>query len=245
MTLQLDLTLLGEHPTVREALERHGFQKLSPNTFSNGRATVRFEGPMMIALPGDGSRTWQSNVASAPPEVVVGLLDTILAIPSFFSQGELDRRVERAHAAKMALDRIVDVIRETPETHGSPELRRFLWSLFNGHHVLNLWRLRQELDSQRGTWVTEVFTAWMDGLVPDDFLRRSLSDSGEMERWGTARLSTAERGCLEKALDAVCEILRSTPPGVAHSALTCAMALLREAGGSTPEVGPSDPGPCR
>lgn len=245
MTLQLDLTLLAEHPTVREALERHGFQKLSPNTFSNGRATVRFEGPMMIALPGDGSRTWQSNVASAPPEVVVGLLDTILAIPSFFSQGELDRRVERAHAAKMALDRIVDVIRETPETHGSPELRRFLWSLFNGHHVLNLWRLRQELDSQRGTWVTEVFTAWMQGLVPDGFLRRALRDSAEMERWNTARLSPAEQRGLDNAAAAVCEVLRTTPPGPAHSALTRARDLLREAGEATAAVDRSDSSSCR
>ncbi len=150
MALQLDQTILADHPRVREALERHGFQKTNASGFSNGRATVRFEGPMMIAVPGDGSRTWQSNVASAPPEVVVGLLDTVLPIPSFLSQAELDRRVERAHAAKMALDRIVDVIRESPETHGGPELRRFLWSLFNGHHVLNLWRLRDELDFQRG-----------------------------------------------------------------------------------------------
>jgi hypothetical protein len=245
MALQLDQTILADHPMVREALERHGFQKINASAFSNGRATVRFEGPMMIAVPGDGSRTWQSNVGSAPPEAVVGILDTVLPIPSFLSQAEVDRRVERAHAAKMALDRIVDLIRENPENHGGPELRRFLWSLFNGHHVLNLWRLRHELDSQRGAWVTEIFTAWMQGLVPDDFLRRALRDSGEMERWNAARLSPAEQRRLGNAADAVCEILRTTPPGAAHSALTRAIDLLREAGEATAEVERSDSGSCR
>ena len=67
MALQLDPTLLADHALVREALERHGFQKTHASAFSNGRATVRFEGPMMIAVPGDGSRTWRSNVGSAPP----------------------------------------------------------------------------------------------------------------------------------------------------------------------------------
>lgn len=213
MTFVSAQTLLVDHPMVREALERHGFQKINASAFSNGRATIRFEGTMMIAEPGDGSRTWRSNVASAPPEAVVGLLDTILPIPSFLSQAELDRRVERAHTAKMALDRIVDVIRENPERPGGRGLRRFLWSLFNGHHVLNLWRLREELDPQRGAWVTEVFAAWVEGLVPDDFLRRALTDSGEMARWDAHRLGTPESPDLGEILEVMDRFLRTAPPG--------------------------------
>ncbi|MGE3309812.1 MAG: hypothetical protein AB7O66_07575 [Limisphaerales bacterium] len=85
----------------------------------------------------------------------------------------------RTHAAKIALDRVVELIREAPDAPPSREFRRFLWSLFNGHHPINLWRLRHTLDRQQSEWATEVFTASMNGHVSEELLRRALTDSGE------------------------------------------------------------------
>jgi hypothetical protein len=245
MALVSTPTLLADHPALRACLHNRGFERTSPSEYSNGRATVRFEGSKVLATPLDGSKAWRTDLGSVPPEAAVGVLDAILATPPFLSNAARDAIMEQAHRAKIALDRIVDVIRESPETHSARELRLFLGSLFNQHHATNLWRLKDALDSQRAAWVTELFTAWMQGLVPDDFLRRALRDSGEKERWDAARLTTAERGCLDNATEAACEILRSTTPGVAHSALSRAIALLREDGESTSEVERLDSGLCR
>jgi hypothetical protein len=106
----------------------------------------------------------------------------LLATPPFLSQPEIDRRLERDHAVKIALNRIVEVIRETPEIPSSRELRQFMWSLFNGHHAINLWGLKNSLDHQKAGWATEVLAAWMDGYLPEELLRRALTDSGGMER---------------------------------------------------------------
>jgi len=153
---------------------------------SGHRGVVHFEGTRLVAIPGDGSRTWRSEVGSVPPEGVVALLDAFLTTPPFLSQQEIDRRLARTHAAKIALDRIVEIIREAPDAAPSLELRRFLWSLFNGRHLLNLWRLRHALDRQQSGWATEVLTAWMNGHVSEEHLRRALTDSGEMERCDAA-----------------------------------------------------------
>jgi hypothetical protein len=181
MAPQLAQPTLADHPLIRECLAAHGFQPTGRSQFSNGRATVHFEGTRLVAIPGSGSRTWRSEFGSVPPEAIVALLNAFLATPPFLSQQEIDRRLERTHAAKIALDRIVELIREAPDAAPSRELRRFLWSLFNGHHLLNLWRLRHTLDRQRSGWATEVFTAWMNGHVSDELLRRALSGCGQIE----------------------------------------------------------------
>jgi hypothetical protein len=185
MTPALSHPTLAEHAMIRESLKAHGFEPTGRNRFFNGRATIHFEGTRLVAIPGDGSRTWRSDVGSAPPEAVVALLDAFLATPPFLPQQEIDRRLARTHAAKIALDRIVEIIRESPEVAPSRGLRRFLWSLFNGHHVINLWRLRHALDQRQSGWATEVFTAWMNGHVSEELLRRALTDCGEMEPRGT------------------------------------------------------------
>ncbi len=182
MTPALSQPTLAEHALVRECLKAHGFEPTGRSRFRNGRATLHFEGTRLVAIPGDGSRIWRSEVGAVPPEAIVALLDASLATPPFLSQQEIDRRLARTHAAKIALDQIVELIREAPNAAPSVELRRFLWSLFNGHHLLNLWRLRHTLDRQQSAWATEVFTAWMHGHVSDELLRRALSDSGEVEQ---------------------------------------------------------------
>ncbi len=152
-------------------------------------------------------------------------------VPPFLSQQEIDRRLERTHAAKIALDRIVELILGAPDAAPSRELRLFLGSLFNGYHVINLWTLRHALDRQQSGWATEVFTAWMGGHVSDELLRRALTDSGEMGRLNSAHthLSSADQQRLHDAVDGVTELLRTISPGSSHAVLTRALALLHEA----------------
>lgn len=228
MTPALSQPTLAEHVLIRECLKAHGFEFTGRSRFSNGRATVHFEGARLVAIPADGSRTWRSDVGSVPPEAVVALLDAFLATPQFLSQQGIDRRLARTHAAKIALDRIVELIREAPDAAPSRELGRFLWSLFNGHHVINLWRLRHTLDQQQSGWATEVFTAWMNGHVSEELLRRALADSGEMERCDAAALAVEERERLQDAVNTVNDILRKTPPGLCHSTIAQALTLLRQ-----------------
>ncbi len=69
----------------------------------------------------------------------------------------------------------------------------------------------------------------MQGHVPESSLRRALTDSGEMARWDSVHLTSAEKGRLEAAHDAVNDLLRSTRPGNPHTHLAKANGLLQEA----------------
>jgi hypothetical protein len=88
--------------------------------------------------------------------------------------------------------------------------------------------MKDVLDSQHNGWVTEVFTAWMQGFVSETAIRSALFDSGEMDRWDTVRLSTPERCRVAEALDAVTDLINTTPPGAPSRELTRANGLLRQ-----------------
>lgn len=228
MSADLAAPTLAEQPWLKEFLETRGFQRTAPGTFCNGRATVRVEGTVIFAIPGDGSKGWRSDVAEAPVEAIRNLLGTIFQAPSFQSQAELDRRAERRRSAESALTTIAESIQEHPDTHSGVHLRRFVWSIWNGNHALNLWRMKDVLDSRHNSAVKEVFTAWMEGHLPDDVIRKALFDSGEMDRWDTVRLRAPDQRRLVEAIDAVTDLLNATPPGAPTRELTRANGLLRQ-----------------
>lgn len=219
---------LAEQPWFAEFLAERGFKRTASATFTNGRATVRLDGAVLFAIPGDGSKSWRSELNEAPPGAIRQLLAVVLAAPSFLSQAELDRRAARQRTAEEALHNIAASIREHPDTHSGQHLRRFVWSIFNGHHALNLWRMKDVLDSQRNGWVTEVFTAWMQGFVSETAIRTALCDSGEIDRWDTVRLRVPEQKRLVEAFDAVTDLLNSSSPSAPVTQLTRANGLLRE-----------------
>jgi hypothetical protein len=140
----------------------------------------------------------------------------------------LDQRSAHQRGAEVALGKIASTIHANPDSPAGQQLRRFVWSIFNQHHAVNLWRMHDELSSQQKGWVAVVTTAWMDGQVPEDAIRSALVDSGEMDRWDTVRLRTPEQRRLVDAIDAVSDILKGTPPGGASPAITRADGLLRE-----------------
>ncbi len=100
------------------------------------------------------------------------------------AETELALRAERVRVAEVALQKIADSIRynpDNPDTQSGQHLRRFIWSLFNGHHALNLWRIKDVLAPRHNAAVTEVFSSWMRGFASEDASRRTLMDSGETD----------------------------------------------------------------
>ncbi len=228
MAPELSRPKLVDQPWLSEFLTGKGFNRTSPTSFGNGRATLDFDGSTLVAIPGDGTKAWRSDLKEVPGEAIRAMLDTFLNAPSFLPQAELDRRAGRQHAAEQSLQTITESIRDFPETHSGQQLRRFLWSLYNGYHVLNLWKLKGVLDGQNNRAVTEVLSAWMEGQVPESSLRRALTDSGEMARWDSVQLTAPEQRRVEEAREAVNNVLRSTPPGNPQTHLAKADGLLEE-----------------
>ncbi len=220
---------LADQPWFAEFLETRGFRKTAPATFSNGRASVRVDGATLYAVPGDdGKKVWRSQVKDTPPTAIRQLLTVVLSAPSFLSHAELNRRAARQLEAETALGNIANTIRENPDRPSGQQLRRFVWSIFNQYHAINLWRAKDELGQQQKEWVAVVITGWMEGHVSEDAIRSALTESGEMDRWDTVRLRASEQRRLVDAIDAVSDILKTTPPGVGSSVLTRADGLLRE-----------------
>ena len=85
-----------------------------------------------------------------------------------------------------ALNQVAACLRNHDGTHSSVQLRRFLWSLWNGHHYVNLYNLGNVLDDVNSDAVATIFTAYMRGILTEDHLRSALEISGEMKRWNRA-----------------------------------------------------------
>ena len=220
---------LADQPWFADFLESRGFRKTAPSAFSNGRASVRVDGATLYAVPGDdGKKVWRTEVKETPPEAIRQLLTVVLSAPSFLSQAELDRRAARQRQAEDALGKIASTIRDNPDCPAGQQLRQFVWSIFNQHHAVGLWWMRDELGPKQNGWVATVTTAWLEGLLPEEAIRSALTDSGEMDRWDTVRLRAPEQRRLVDAIDAVSDILKTTLPGVGSPALTRADGLLRE-----------------
>lgn len=111
---------------------------------------------------------------------------------------------------------LTDAIAQHPDTHSGVHLRRFLWSLYNGHHALNLGRMKDVLDRRHNAAVVEVFTAWMQGQVSEDALHHALTVSGGMDRWDAVTLGAKDRERLDDAVSAVTDLLNTVPPRPPH-----------------------------
>lgn len=160
-------------------LELLGFREVPDGTFTNGRATVRFEGTTLVAIAAGGAPTWRTDLAGASEVALRYLLGQVLASPGFLSQMEIERQSARQLAAREALLQLAAALHVNPEGHSGAEIRSFLWSLYNGHHRQNLWRLKSVLDSEQSAAVVVVFVAWMEGFVPEKNLREALLAAGE------------------------------------------------------------------
>ena len=125
---------------------------------------------------------------------------------------------------EQALTKIAACIRDCPDTGGGVQLRRFLWSLYNQHHLVNLWTLVSQLDGERSALVSEVLTAALVGNLREDDLKRALLMAGEMHRWDEIQPSGENQLRLGEAETIVASLVRSVPPSRAHTDLA---SLLR------------------
>lgn len=219
-----------EQPWFQELLDAHDFRRTGPGEFSNGRASLRIEGNQLTAIPGDGGRPWKTQLGGVPVGGIRSLLTTFLATPSFRSAKRVEHDRARVESAEAALGIVAEFILQSPETHGGIRLRQFLWSIWNGHHVLNLWRLRDGLDIRHREAVQVVFAAWWDGYLGDESLRKVLMSTGEFDRWESVRAGPSHQRRLGDALDAVADVLIQVPPGDLSRELARVDELLRRIG---------------
>lgn len=105
-------------------------------------------------------------------------------------QGRSDSVTDEALQA--ALTTITDALTHHWSTGGGTRLRRFIWSLWNDWHLVNLYYLCSGLDYTLGDAVLVVFRAQMVGALTEDQKRAVLQKSGEFARWEEARAETPE-----------------------------------------------------
>ena len=91
-----------------------------------------------------------------------------------------------------ALATISDYLKTGWSTGGGRRLRQFVWSLWNGFHLINLYDLSSGLDGRLTDAVIIVFHAAMVDALSEDQKRRVLKESGEFARWEEASEETPE-----------------------------------------------------
>ena len=89
-----------------------------------------------------------------------------------------------------ALSTVTDFLRTSWTTGGGRRLQHFVWSLWNGWHLVNLFDLSYGLDGTLTDAVITLFRAAMVGALKEDHLRCLLTESGEMRRWEEAERET-------------------------------------------------------
>jgi len=212
-----------------ELLASKGFAKSSENTFSNGKALIRVDGAHFFADPGTEDTTYQADFLNADRQTTTFMVNQILKMHAFLTDEELAQERVEKKSVDRALAGIALTIKEGPDTGGGMQLRRFLWSLYNMHHVVNLWRLTAELDNERNGWVAEVFAGALNGLLTEKDLKRSLEAAGEMERWDKEPTGEKVFADLQEAENIVAGLTRKAPPSRAHTVLVSLLGRMAEA----------------
>lgn len=229
MQPEMSKTPLADQPWFVSFLAGKGFFRSSPSTFTNGKASIVVEGSRLVADPGSGEKSWNSDLAEAEPETVKLILQQILKTRPFLSEADLAQERADKQRVERALTGIAATIKEGPDTGSGVQLRRFLWSLYNQHHLVNLWRMTAVLDGKRAGWVSEVFAEAFVGVLKEDDIKRALLAAGEMERWDQARPSSEDVEKLDEAERLVVDLVRRTPPSHAHTELANLLARFAAA----------------
>ena len=117
------------------------------------------------------------------------------------------------------ISRIAELIRENADTSGGVQLRRFLWSLYNMHHMVNLWNLVSRLAGEPADCVTGVLEAAFAGDLTEEEIKKALIASGEMKRWDQSFLDDGIAEHIEEAQRALVTAIRNLPPCHEHTEL--------------------------
>lgn len=212
-----------------EFLDREGFRRASEHSFSNGRASIRIEGARFIAEPGAGGKTWHADFTDAERSTITLMVEQVLKMRPFLSETDLADEGARRKSLQAALAGVAGTICTGPDTHSGVQLRRFLWSLYNSHHLVNLWRMTSVLDSKRAAWMSEIFSGALAGPLKEDDIKCALTEAGEMKRWDEVRPGDESQRQIDEALGHIEGVLRSIPPSASHAELKRARECLWEA----------------
>lgn len=125
-----------------------------------------------------------------------------------------------------AITQIAILIRDSPDTSGGVQLRRFLWSLYNMHHMVNLWDFASRVGSELAEPVAEILHAALAGELREDDVKRGLLVAGEMKRWDAASPSHDACECIEDAERSLISAVRKIPPCQEHTELVRTLKSL-------------------
>ena len=125
-------------------------------------------------------KTWQGDAQA---------LD---ALENLMAEQKTRRESVRVEDLNMALKAITDYLETGWCTVGGRRLRQFVWSLWNDHHLINLFDLSSGLGSRLSDAVIVVFRAAMVGALKEEHKRTLLERSGEFARWNAACEKTPE-----------------------------------------------------
>lgn len=120
---------------------------------------------------------------------------------------------------QQAITEIAFLIRDSPDTSGGVQLRRFLWSLYNMHHLVNLWDLASRVGGELAEPVSEIIRAALAGELHESDVKQGLLQAGEMERWDATAPSGDVLECVEDAERSLSSAVRSIPPCQEHTEL--------------------------
>ena len=127
---------------------------------------------------------------------------------------------------QQAITEIAFLIRDSPDTSGGVQLRRFLWSLYNMHHLVNLWDLASRVGGELAEPVSEIIRAALAGELRESDVKRGLVLAGEMERGDSAAPSGDVLECLGDAERALTSAIRRIPPSQEHTELVRMLGTL-------------------
>jgi len=227
----------ASEPWFVDLLAGKGFVKCSENTFSNGKASIRLDGSHFAASPGVGNCVYKADFGEANRKTVTVMVEQILKMRPFRTDAEQAEERAEKRSVDLALGGIALAVRDEPHSACGVQLRRFLWSLYNMHHLVNLWRLAAELDHERAAWVAEVLAGAASGLVKDADLTRTLQTAGEMDRWEKEQPEDEVLVRLQEAEDLVTGLVRRIPPSRGHTVLASLQRNIAEAQSELREAG--------
>ena len=140
---------------------------------------------------------------------------------------ELSLRPNPAPARfQQAITEIALLIRDSPDTSGGVQLRRFLWSLYNTHHLVNLWDLASRVGGELAEPVSEIIRAALAGELRETDVKQGLILAGEMERWDAAAPIGDVLECVEDVERFLISAVRRIPPSQEHTELVQALGEL-------------------
>ena len=121
-----------------------------------------------------------------------------------------------------SLQRLGQILRDNPDTGTGVQIRALLWSLYNQHHVVNLWTMCSRLNDEPARLAAEVLSAALMGRLTDSQVKQTLIECGDLERWDRAVFPSP----IEDVKQTIVRTLRTNPPSDGHCCLAEALRVL-------------------